>query len=93
MSTKINCRISSRHPKEYFDLLAEIQLANLAVFVMQNDEVLIPALVKRGIDEADARLYVGGGCHEILPANTSVCTRADTWISLPRLVLAAIDKN
>ncbi|MBQ1224008.1 MAG: hypothetical protein IIX84_06960 [Oscillospiraceae bacterium] len=93
ISTKINCRISSRHPKEYFDLLAEIQLANLAVFVMQNDEVLIPALVKRGIDEADARLYVGGGCHEILPANTSVCTRADTWISLPRLVLAAIDKN
>lgn len=91
ISTKINCRISSRHPKEYFDLLAEIQLANLAVFVMQNDEVLIPALVKRGIEEKDARLYVGGGCHEILPANTSVCTRADTWISLPRLVLDAID--
>ena len=91
ISTKINCRISSRHPMEYFDLMADIQLANLAVFVMQNDEVLIPALVKRGIEEADARLYVGGGCHEILPANTSVCTRADTWISLPRLVLEAME--
>ena len=92
ISTKINCRISSGHPSEYFDLLSEIQLADLAVFVMQNDEVIIPALVKRGIEDMDARLYVGGGCHEILPANTSVCTRADTWISLPRLVLEAIDK-
>jgi len=91
ISTKLNCRISSKHPREYFDLLSDIQSVNLAVFVMQNDEVIIPALVKRGIALEDARLYVGGGCHEILPANNSVCTRADTWISLPRLVLAAME--
>ncbi|MBR4941395.1 MAG: hypothetical protein IKZ19_05295, partial [Clostridia bacterium] len=93
ISTKINCRISSAHPAEYIGLLTDIQTANIAVIVMQNDEVLIPAMVKRGIAVEDARCYVSGGCHEIVPANTSVCTRADTWISLPRLVLKALENS
>lgn len=93
IGTKINCRISKRHPKEYLDLIARVQLSNLPCVMMHNDDVLIPARVKQGEAEEDARLYVGGGCHEIVLSNTEVCTRADTWISLPRLFLRTLREN
>ena len=90
IGTKINCRISSRHPKAYLDLIAQVQLANLPCVMMHNDDVLIPARVKLGQAEADARLYVGCGCHEVVLSGSEVCTRADTWISLPRLLLRTL---
>jgi formate C-acetyltransferase len=37
-------------------------------------------------------MYVGGGCHEIVLQGTEVCTRADTWISLPRLLLGTMER-
>lgn len=91
INTKINCRISTAHPREYLERLAEIQADNIAVLAIQNDDVLIPAFVKYGHAPEDARLYVGGGCHELVLANTAVSTRADTWISIPRILLAALD--
>lgn len=93
ISTKINCRISSAHPEAYFDLLATVQTANIPVIVMQNDDTLIASRVRRGQAVEDARLYVSGGCHEIVLANTEVNTRADTWISLPRLVLKTMERE
>ena len=93
VSTKINCRISSKHPKAYLTQLAEVQAANIPVLVMQNDDVLIPARVKCGQAVEDVRLYVSGGCHEIVLANTEVNTRADTWINLPRVLLASMEQG
>ena len=93
ISTKINCRISSKHPQDYFDLLATVQTANIPVIVMQNDDTLIASRVRRGQAVEDARLYVSGGCHEIVLANTEVNTRADTWISLPRVLLDTIKRE
>lgn len=91
INTKVNCRISSVHPQEYFHMLAQIQGAEIPSIVMQNDDVTIPARVRRGQAIEDVRLYVSGGCHEIVLANTEVCTRADTWINLPRLLLATLE--
>lgn len=93
VNTKVNCRVSLGHPKEYFARLAEIQAANIPLLVMQNDDVLIPARVKCGQELEDARLYVSGGCHEIVLANTEVNTRADTWINLPRILLASMERG
>ena len=90
LNTKLNCRISRKHPDEYLQKIMSVQLANLPCVMMQNDDVLIPAKVRQGQAVEDARLYVGGGCHEIVLANTEVCTRADTWINLPRLFLETI---
>ena len=90
IGTKINCRISARHPKEYFENLADVQLANLPVIVLQNDDVIIASRVYQGQAIEDARLYVSGGCHEIVLQNTEVNTRADSWISLPRLLLKTL---
>ena len=93
VSTKINCRISRKHPLKYLEKIMDVQLSPLPCVMMHNDDVLIPARVKRGQKEEDARWYVGCGCHEIVLANTEVCTRADSWISLPRILLASMEKH
>ena len=61
--------------------------------MMHNDDVLIPARVKWGQTAEDARWYVGCGCHEIVLANTEVCTRADSWINLPRILLESMRRH
>ncbi len=91
VNTKINCRLSAKHPRAYLERLAALQLSDLPTFMMKNDDVLIPARVRQGQAVEDARLYVGGGCHEIVLMGTEVCTRADTWISMPKLVLDAME--
>lgn len=90
--TKINCRISRRHPEAFLRNIALVQAENLPTVMMHNDDVLIPARIRAGAAVEDARLYVGGGCHEVVLEGTEVCTRADTWISLPRLLLATMEK-
>jgi len=92
INTKINCRISKAHPRAYLDMIAQVQLSKLPCVMMHNDDVLIPARVQQGQDAEDARLYVGCGCHEIVLSNTEVCSRADTWISLPRILLRTLEQ-
>ena len=91
--TKIICRISEKHPEEYIDLICAIQTANLPTLVVQNDNAHITARVNHGQDIRDARLYVGGGCHETVLANTEVCTRADTWMNPSRVLLDTMKKG
>lgn len=93
IDTKINCRISKNHPREYFEKLAKLQISKLPSFMMHNDDVLIPAKVRYGQKVEDARMYVGGGCHEIVSEGTEVCTRADCWVSLPRILLQSMENN
>ena len=93
VNTKVNCRVSSKHPEKYIKKIAGIQLAGIPAVVFQNDDVIIPSRVKCGQDISDARTYVSGGCHEITLQNSEVCTRADTWINLPRLLLDAFGKS
>lgn len=93
INTKVNCRISSAHPKEYIEKFARIQAADIPTIVLQNDDVIIPARVKCGQSLEDSRSYVSGGCHEIVLQNTEVSTRADTWINLPRLFLDVLEKS
>jgi len=92
INTKINCRISKNHPDEYLRKITGIQLANIPTVMMHNDDVLVPARVNCGQDIEDARMYVGGGCHEIVLQGTEVCTRADTWINLPRILLGTLER-
>ena len=93
VGTKINCRISKNHPAAYLEKIAQVFLADLPCLMMHNDDVLIPARVKLGQQLEDARCYVGCGCHEVVLANTEVCTRADTWISLPRILLDSLVRH
>ena len=66
INPKLNCRYSSGSPEEYLQLLAEKNLAGYNNFALLNDDVLIPAQMKYGKTEKDARLYVNGGCQETI---------------------------
>lgn len=92
VNTKVNCRISKASPAEYLERIAEVQAANLPTIMMHNDDVIIPGRVRRGQAVEDARLYVGCGCHEVVLSGSEVCTRADTWINLPRLFLNTMER-
>lgn len=87
VGTKVIIRLSTRHPPEFFDMLGRFVASKHNVLVMPNDDLLIPANVKYGKKLEDARLYVGGGCHEIVLANTEVNSRADSWINVPQVLL------
>ncbi|MBR5869341.1 MAG: pyruvate formate lyase family protein, partial [Clostridia bacterium] len=91
LNTKLNCRISKKHPREYLEHIARLQLIPLSCLMMHNDDVIIPARVRQEQAVEDARLYVGCGCHEVVLSGSEVCTRADTWISLPRILLAVLE--
>lgn len=90
VSTKINCRISKKHPQAYLEQIACIQLMPLPCVMMHNDEVLIPAREGLGQERRDACWYLGCGCHEVVLSDTEVCTRADSWINLPRILLQTL---
>lgn len=93
VNLKLDCRVSKAHPIEYTGRLCEMQLQGLACIVLLNDDVYIPARVKKGQDIRDVRRYVAGGCHEIVLGGSEVCTRADTWIGLPRILLDTMEKG
>jgi formate C-acetyltransferase len=90
IGTKIIARISGNHPQEYYALLAEFVSSGANVLVMPNDDTLIPANRRWNKALEDCRLYVGGGCHEMVLSNTEVNTRADNWINLPGLLLQTL---
>ncbi len=92
-NVKYDCRVSKKHPQAYFDWIYRVQLAGLSMIVLMNDETHIAARVRHGQEERDARLYVAGGCHEIVLGGTEVCTRADTWIGLPAILLDTLKKR
>lgn len=93
INTKINCRISKKHPQEYLEAIARVQMADLPTVMMHNDDVIIPARVALGQKYEDACRYVGGGCHEVVLGGSEVCTRADTWLNMPRIFLSTLEKN
>jgi len=92
IGTKLLARVSSLHTDAYFDKISEILTAELPVLVFQNDDTIIAAHAKYGKASEDCRLYVGGGCHETVLANTEVNTRADSWLNMPRLLLNTTEK-
>jgi len=84
---KLNARISPQHPKEYFDLLAELTASGSKSLCIFNDDVLIEANVKMGKALEDCRLYVGGGCQENVLENTEINSRATIYLNLLQVFL------
>ena len=84
---KLNARVSSKHPREYFRLLAEFSSSGNNVLSVFNDDVIIPANAKMGKALPDCRLYVGGGCQENVLENTEINSRATMYMSLPGVLL------
>ncbi len=86
LNPKLNCRFGSASPPEYLDLLSHHILNGHNVFALQNDDVLIPACVRYGKTEAEARLYVNGGCQETIVEGVEHSAGAYYYFNLPRVL-------
>jgi len=61
---KLKCRFSADSPKEYLDAINADILSGKSNILYENDDVQIPALLKRGVSLNDARNYGVLGCWE-----------------------------
>ncbi len=86
LNPKPNCRYNADAPPEYLDRIAGQILEGHNVYALQNDDVLIPALVRHGKTERDARLYVNGGCQETICEGVEHSAGAYYYVNLPRVL-------
>lgn len=86
VNPKLNCRYSSKSSDEYLKTAGEIMLKGHNNFVMINDEVIIPGLIKSGVEEKDARLYVNGGCQETMLEGFGHTEGVAFYASMPRVL-------
>ncbi len=63
---KINLRVNKDTPIELFELCTELTKQGLGFPQYANDDVVIPALIEMGYDEADARNYTVAACWEFI---------------------------
>ena len=63
---KINLRVDKNTPIELYELCTQLTKQGLGFPQYANDDVVIPALVSMGYDEADARNYTVAACWEFI---------------------------
>jgi pyruvate formate-lyase/glycerol dehydratase family glycyl radical enzyme len=79
----LHARIHQSSPEAYLQRAVEVIKSGGGMPAFVNDEVIVPALVNKGVDEEDARDYVVIGCVEIsVPRKTFGSTDA-ALMSLP----------
>ena len=67
---KINLRVSKRTPLSLYEKGTKLTRQGLGFPQYCNDDVIIPAMIRWGYDEADARNYTVAACWEVLsPSN------------------------
>ena len=62
---KIKCRYSKNSPKEYLDEINKSVIKGTSTILYQNDDAVIPALVRNGIPLEEARDYIVSGCWDV----------------------------
>jgi formate C-acetyltransferase len=93
VNPKLNARVTAGSPDWYLELLGRIMLSGRNVLATFNDDVIIPAQVAEGKAVADARLYVSGGCQELVLSGRECSDRAGggLWLrTMPKLLLLAL---
>ncbi len=59
---KVMCRYSASSPEEYLSLINRPTLKGQSVFLYENDDVMIPATLRKGVSLEEARDYHITGC-------------------------------
>lgn len=80
---KIICRFSKNSPKEYFDLINEPIIKGTSTIIYQNDDAVIPALVRSGRTLSEARDYLLTGCWGLF-TNCNDCRDDASYVNLLR---------
>lgn len=87
VSPKLNVRVMQNSPQEYLIGISRLILSGCNVVVVQNDEYHVGMLMKMGLTQQDARLYIGGGCQEIIVPGMQVHSRAFAYPNMPAVLL------
>ncbi len=69
---KINLRVSSKTPIERYKMATRLTAAGLGFPQYENDDVVVPGLVRLGYDRADAVNYVVAACWEFIVPGVGV---------------------
>ncbi|MDD5727567.1 MAG: pyruvate formate lyase family protein, partial [Victivallales bacterium] len=86
---KPHCRFSARSSGEYLRLiLRDIHQSN-GIYLLLNDDCLIPALIRDGKEEQDARRYLCSGCWDIVVESCENNSGAN-YYNLARVLEASI---
>lgn len=83
---KLNCRFDAEAPQEVLDLLGECILGGHNHFALLNDDVLIDACLRAGKTQAEARLYVNGGCQETICEGVEHSAGAYYYFNMARVL-------
>jgi formate C-acetyltransferase len=86
INPKLNCRYNTRAPREYLNLMSRTILAGHNHFALLNDDVLIPACIRAGKTEGEARRYVNGGCQETMVEGVEHSAGAYFYYCMPRVL-------
>lgn len=86
VNPKLNCRYNAQSPAEYLELAGQAILSGHNNFVMINDEIVIRGLMRSGVAETDARLYVSGGCQETMIEGCGHTEGVGFYASMPRVL-------
>lgn len=89
---KINLRIDSHTPDDLLELGCELTKCGLGFPQYSNDEVVIPALVKKGYALKDARNYTVAACWEFIIPGKGIEIVNQGAVSMPYAVDDAFEK-
>lgn len=89
---KINLRIDSKTPDDLIELGCELTKCGLGFPQYSNDEIVIPALVKKGYTLEDARNYTVAACWEFIIPGKGIEIVNQGAVSFPYAVDAAFEK-
>lgn len=86
INPKLNCRYSDSSPDEYLKLIGKALIEGHNNFVLINDNIIVPGLVRNGVDIKDARKFVSGGCQETMIEGGGHTEGAGVYVSVPGLL-------
>ena len=90
---KINLRIDSNTPDDLLELGCELTKCGLGFPQYSNDEVVIPALIKKGYSIEDARNYTVAACWEFIIPGKGIEIVNQGAVSFPYAVDYAFEKT
>ena len=90
---KINLRVDSNTPDDLLELGCELTKCGLGFPQYSNDEVVIPALVKKGYSLEDARNYTVAACWEFIIPGKGIEIVNQGAVSFPYAVDYAFEKS
>lgn len=86
INPKLNARAGANSPRRYLKRLSALMQNGGNNLVIENDDYIVPMLVRMGLSPEDARTYVGNGCQEVI-CHHQRHSRAFTYLNMVQVLL------